>query len=429
MSDLLAVESENRIALKTPYSDLLPPLSTEEFAALEADIRANGVREAVVVDEVGNVLDGHHRLKIDPDASRRVVSGLTDDEKQAFVIRANMARRNLSPSQKQELLAKQKALAGRLREAGKTQEEVAVLLGVARQTVGYWEGPAPVPVISNANLGITDNTPAEPPALPKPDVRVKVNPVQRPVIAQRVQAGESQAQVAADYGVKQNTVSTIVAKETKRQEAVQRRREVAARIDSDLGIHHGDFREIGFLVADNSVDLIFTDPPYDGASVSLYADLAEFGARVLKPGSWCLAYSGHTFLPQALAAMQKHLRYGWVFCVLHTGGALRYRNLRLQNGWKPILGFYKPPSEAWWEWFPDVVSGGKEKDAHPWQQAVGEAEHFIRNLTLENNLVCDPFCGGGTTCLAAKRLGRVWVAFEKDAEHVVTARVRIHDSS
>ena len=47
--------------LKFPFSDLLPPLSTEEFEALKASIKAEGIRAPIDVDEVGNVLDGFHR--------------------------------------------------------------------------------------------------------------------------------------------------------------------------------------------------------------------------------------------------------------------------------------------------------------------------------------------------------------------------------
>jgi ParB-like chromosome segregation protein Spo0J len=39
----------------------MPPLSDDEFTALVADIRQNGVRYPVLVDEDGYILDGIHR--------------------------------------------------------------------------------------------------------------------------------------------------------------------------------------------------------------------------------------------------------------------------------------------------------------------------------------------------------------------------------
>lgn len=42
----------------------MPPLSPEEYSALEQSIRDNGVQVPIVVDEAGVVIDGHHRQKI-----------------------------------------------------------------------------------------------------------------------------------------------------------------------------------------------------------------------------------------------------------------------------------------------------------------------------------------------------------------------------
>jgi len=41
----------------------MPPLTAEEYATLKADIAAHGVQVAVEVDDEGNVLDGHHRVR------------------------------------------------------------------------------------------------------------------------------------------------------------------------------------------------------------------------------------------------------------------------------------------------------------------------------------------------------------------------------
>ena len=72
----------DRTRLRTPYADVLPPLSTEEFEALRADIRRYGVRMPILVDEAGNILDGHHRHKIDPNAPRALIEGLTEPQKE-----------------------------------------------------------------------------------------------------------------------------------------------------------------------------------------------------------------------------------------------------------------------------------------------------------------------------------------------------------
>lgn len=194
------------------FHDLLPPLSTDEFSALKADIKERGVLMPIFVDEDGNILDGNHRHKIDPKSPRKVVKGLTDAEKQAFVFRANFTRRNLSPAQKKEALKKMKAIAKALREENAkkwTQPNVAAALGVARETVRDWFTKVGTTTGGSAN-GC------------RPDARVTVPAAQHPAIVSRVQSGDSQEQIAADYGVSQQTISKIVRKYTKVQDEVKR---------------------------------------------------------------------------------------------------------------------------------------------------------------------------------------------------------------
>lgn len=398
------------------FDDLLPPLSTEEFEALRADIKENGVLHPVFVDEDGNVLDGRHRLKIDPDAKRKVIRGLTDAEKQAFVFRCNFVRRNLSPAQKDEARRKMRDVAKSLREEDAkkwTQAKVATALGIERSTVSRWFDTTSVKSHNGSK--------------PQPDARVKVNPAKRPEIAAAVKSGKPQAQVAADLGVSQQAVSKIVREETKKAEVKAQREQAAKQREGNCGVIAGDFR-VGMLgEEDESIDLILTDPPYDEGSAELYREIAAIAAHKLVKGGWLLAYTGQFHLPAVVKAFAETdgLEYGWTFAVVHAGGDQRIRKYKLLNGWKPVVAAFKPPLQVDWEWFRDVVSGGKEKDSHEWQQAESEAAHFIERLCPKFGMVVDPCCGSGTTLAAAKSLDRKWLGFEMNAEHVETARNRL----
>lgn len=48
-------------------------------------------------------------------------------------------------------------------------------------------------------------------------------------------------------------------------------------------------------LADESVDLIFTDPPYARKSLYLYEQLAAESMRLLKPGGFVLAMTGGNY--------------------------------------------------------------------------------------------------------------------------------------
>lgn len=194
-----------------------------------------------------------------------------------------------------------------------------------------------------------------------------------------------------------------------------------------LGIHHGDFRVLApTIIPDNSVQLVFTDPPYDEKSVELFEAAAQEAARVLVPGGSFVAYSGHKHLASAIQACSKHLTYWWLFALVHSGPAALLQKLGVRCQWKPIVWFVKNTRGDVAAIIPDLVQGsGREKDQHEWQQGEAEAATLIERLTKPNDLVVDFMAGGGTIPAAAKRLGRRIVAFESQAANVEKIARRI----
>lgn len=98
-----------RGAALSAYQPMLP-LTDAERAALREDIRRHGVRDRVVLDEFGDVIEGHHRLVIADELGLTcpyaVVRGLAEADKLAFAARANLARRQAGPVQKGLVLLK-----------------------------------------------------------------------------------------------------------------------------------------------------------------------------------------------------------------------------------------------------------------------------------------------------------------------------------
>ena len=67
---------------------------------------------------------------------------------------------------------------------------------------------------------------------------------------------------------------------------------------------------------------------------------------------------------------------------------------------------------------------GRIANAHPTVKPQDLMEWLVRLVTREGQTVLDPFAGTGTTCAAAKGLGREFVGIEQQAKWADVARVR-----
>lgn len=196
------------------------------------------------------------------------------------------------------------------------------------------------------------------------------------------------------------------------------------------GVYVEDFFTGADRIADESVDLVFTDPPYDRDSVDLYRKAAKVAARILKPGGSFIAYSGQKYLPEVYGLINHPaLRYWWTFAGVHAGGNQMLQKLGVRCGWKPIVWYVKGTRGNVSEVLADVVTGAREKTHHEWQQSEAEALHFIEKLTFPGGLVVDFFLGGGTTKVAADSLGRRFIGFEIDLVTAEKAAKRLRDRS
>ena len=65
----------------------------------------------------------------------------------------------------------------------------------------------------------------------------------------------------------------------------------------------------------------------------------------------------------------------------------------------------------------DSQFGNNEKRYHPTQKPVVLMEEILKKITRINDIVCDPFCGSGSTVLACENTGRVCIAYEINSEY------------
>jgi SAM-dependent methyltransferase len=226
-----------------------------------------------------------------------------------------------------------------------------------------------------------------------------------------------------------NHVDKEIKKQRAEVRAVEKKREAAAAgfLDGEI-VRLGDFRTILPSIPDGCVDLIFTDPPYDKETVPLYEDMAREAARILRPGGSLICYLGQYATADVCELVSRHLQFYWTLCCYHEGPgqAMAMRGIRAK--WKPMLWFVNGTGRFdTGSMVEDLVVSHKEKSSHPWQQSVVEASYYIERLTPQGGLVVDPFCGGGTTALAAKQAGRKWITCELDPEYAAIATQRIKE--
>ena len=74
-----------------------------------------------------------------------------------------------------------------------------------------------------------------------------------------------------------------------------------------------------------------------------------------------------------------------------------------------------------------IESEPPKKELHEWEQSAIEVVHFLKPLTVENQIVLDPFMGSGTTGIATLNLNRKFIGIEIDKERFEIARANIHN--
>lgn len=93
---------------------------------------------------------------------------------------------------------------------------------------------------------------------------------------------------------------------------------------------------------------------------------------------------------------------------------------------------WKTEYESEFSGYPSTVlnfANGNNETEHPNQKPLPLYEYLIRTYTLEGDLVIDPFCGSGTTALAARNTGRHYIGGDSDPHYCEVTRQRLQHTS
>lgn len=242
----------------------------------------------------------------------------------------------------------------------------------------------------------------------------------------------------------------------KRERELELVRELARRradtVAPETGLKHetvtngtlylGDCRTLLKSLKDNSVDLIFTDPPwgvnfqsstqwakswaptYDDSWEHIQALLTEtlpHWYRVLKEGCHFYTFFGasdHGWWIKALTDVGFRVRARPLIW-LKNAPAITDLYTSFQPVYESLLWGWKPGEGEYRRFFDKPVAEGylvpRTKGLyHVNEKPVELVEKFVEASSATNELVLDPFMGGGSTAVAAFQLGRTFMGCELD---------------
>ncbi|MGO9197342.1 MAG: DNA modification methylase [Acidimicrobiales bacterium] len=413
---------------------LLPPLGADEYAGLKSSIAEVGVLVPVVYDaETSELIEGHNRMRAVAelraegvkvaDPPREIRRFADDTERVSFVVAVNVQRRKLSAPQRRDLVAE--ALR---RLPSVSDRRLGLMAGVDHKTVGAvrgeLEGRGEIPHVEARADSLGRQQPARQ-TRPAPTIFVQSEKdARRASHALRALDDDASGLIGLPRAEERARIANLA----------RLRAEAATGPAEHTGeaweLRTGDFREVLADLADQSVDAIVTDPPYDADGVPIFEPFGAFALRVLKPSRLAVVYAGHLQLDREMDLLARGgLTYMWHGAVVLTGRHTRVRTRMVFGQHRSVLlysaGPYRPRS-----WLNDLVFGAgrggpEERPLHPWQQALDPVRHWVRQVSEPGELVVDPFIGSGTTVVAAVMEGRRFLGCDIDPGCVETTRRRL----
>ena len=238
----------------------------------------------------------------------------------------------------------------------------------------------------------------------------------------------------------------------------------------------GDSIEVLKKLPDNSVDLVFADPPYnlqlsnelwrpnqtkvsavndEWDKFNSFEDYDKFTEKWLTESKRVLKDTGTIWV---IGSYHNIFRVGKImqdigFWILNdiiwikTNPMPNFKGTRFNNSHETLIWASKNKTSKYTfnyksmkafnedlqmrsDWYIPICSGGERikingKKAHSTQKPEALLSRIINASTKPNDIILDPFMGSGTTGAVAKKLGRRFIGIEKEKFYVKISNDRI----
>lgn len=199
-------------------------------------------------------------------------------------------------------------------------------------------------------------------------------------------------------------------------------------------------------LSDKSVDLVISDPPYNASN----SNLKMWKFKTVNE-MWDKTFDPIPFLDEAFRVI-KDWGSVLVFCSYHLLGKYLMYPKKVQQiiHWNhvscvPSLTKTYHPCVEYVVWYStprytfnkpagrNVIKDVKkpyqlgEEKYHPTQKPVELMERLLKVHSNEGDIIVDPFCGSGSTCVAAANLNRKFIWGDFDPQYCGIATKRINE--
>ena len=413
---------KEKLKINPKYEVQIRALTSCEYNMLYKSMQKVGQRIPIITDKDGNIIDGHHRIKIcrelgiEPKFETQDFE--SEEQKLKTIVDVNSARRHYNKWELFESVMVRKSVievqmkAEQQLKYPKTGEKGLKPIPIGVKSFTPIDGDGGIISNNDRNLTLEKNNHNQASNRVN-ELLGKMMDVSHTTISTweyvKNNANEKQIEDLRNGKETANKVAAQLKAAEKQRRAIQQARFINSKypLPDQVTIYCRDFRDPAILakIPNNSVSLMLLDPPYAQEYWCLYEALPPIAMAKLKPNGHFVSLFGDIMKRKFMNILElEGLIYNTDISIQLQGPFSHDQHLHISRKKKDLLWYYKGPELITNGLLQNLILSAKsEKDLHDWQQCTKEAEEIISRLTFPDtgDVVLDLMMGAGTNIKAA----------------------------